>query len=300
MSFFDNDDIIKRDMTDSFAVIDLSMGGHIVLSINNTNEHSKTDEFWVRITQSFEKELNKVIFSYETRPILLSDKESVVFVVTGFTASSGMYLAAAPSVSHKAIAFAVQSDMLGDILVFGELPAFTRVSKRMREEAQLLKEWLCNLERCFGQRGENDSSVFAEMLRDRISYIARYVGVDARTVKVGQIKEKENFDFGLFVSFVTVMLMLVRGCSNDNSVMVSIGEDGHGIFVGVDFYFEDQDLRYTKEMLIFQGMASRKRLLFEAIDKNKAMSIKFSPIIEDWSLLEVKVPDNEETEFELT
>jgi hypothetical protein len=298
MNFTDDKNIVKKEISDNFAIVDLSTGGRILSSVCNIKKSSEAYGF--DIMSDFEAELNKALFSYESRPILLSDKESFAFVVTGFTASSGMYLTAIPDISPRSVAFAIKNKILGDVFVLGELPEFTRVSKRMKEEAQILKEWLCSLESCFGACNENYSSVFDKLLRDRILNIARYVGVNARIVTVEELSGKENFDFGLFLAFVTVMLMLARVRSRDNFAMISIGEDSHGMFVSIDFSFDGQDPRYDRELLVFKGMADRKRVLFEAIEKDEVISVKCSPIIEDWSLLEVKVPDNEEMEFELT
>ncbi len=298
MNFTDGQIIIKKEISDSFAVADLSTGGRILASVCNIKKNSEIYGF--DITDDFKTELDQALFSYENRPILLSGKENIAFVMTGFTASSGMYLVAIPDISPRSVAFSIESGILSDVFVIGELSEYTRVSKRMKEDAQRLSEWLCTLDVCFGPRSENDSTVFDKMLRDRILNIAQYVGVNARIVAVEEVIEKENFDFGLFLAFVTVMLMLAHIRSRDNFAMISIGENDHGIFVSVDFSFDGQDPRYEREVLVFKSMADRKRVLFEAIEKNDAISIKCSPIIEDWSLLEVKVPDNEEVEFELT
>lgn len=291
---------MQRELTDSFAVVDITTGGNIVSFVCNPKNSFYTEDNLFDILHGFEDKLNKALFSYESRPILLGDKENIAFVLPNFTASTGMYLVAVPNVSPRSASFAIQSGSLDDILVLGELAAFTRVSKRMREEAKMLKGWLDGSYRCFALRGENDSQVFDEFLRSRISSISEYVGVNARIVTVDKVRENKNFDLGLFLAFVTVMLMFARMRSRDNSVLVSIGEDDHGIFVSVDLSFDSQVLRYDREMLVFKGMVDRKRVLFEAIEKNDSISIKISPIIEDWSLLELKVPDNEETEFELT
>lgn len=286
-------------MTDILAVVDISSGVNIVSFVCDTKK-SFDENALLDIVQSFEADLNKALFSYESRPILLSDEENVAFVLPSFTASSGMYLLAVPNVSQKAVAYALQEGYLGDVLVLGELAEFERASKRMREEAKLLKEWLCGLCFCFSLNSENEDQSFDEFLRLRISSISEYVGVNARIVTVGNVRETENFDLGLFTAFVTVMLMLARDYSRDKSVLISIGEEEQRLFVSLDFSFDGQDPRYDRGMLAFKVMVDRKRVLFETFEKNEAISVKISPIIEDWSLLELKVPDNDEMEFELT
>ncbi len=286
-------------MTDILAVVDISSGGNVVSFVCNTKKSSDAN-YLLDIVHEFEDELNKALFSYELRPILFSDKENIAFVLPSFTASSGMYLLAVPNVSQRAVAFALENGFLGDVLVLGELAEFDRASKRMREDAKLLRDWLLGLYFCFALRGESDDRNFDEFLRLRISSIAEHVGVNTRIVSLGDVRETENFDLGLFSAFVTIMLMLAREYSRDESVLVSISEEGKRLFVSVDFSFDEQAPLYDRGMIAFKGMVERKRVLFETVEKNNTISIRISPIIEDWSLLELKVPDNDEMEFELT
>ena len=299
MSLYDQN-LIKRELTDSFAVIDLTSGGNVVSFVCNTKNGLRKNDL-LDMAHSFEDELNKALLSYESRPILLNAKENIAFVFPSFFASSGMYILAVPNVSQRAVSFAIQSGLLGDVLIFGELSQnVIRASKRTKEEATLLKNWLDGFCTCYAPRNTNDGLSFDRYLRLCIERIAEYVGVHARIVAVDNVSENEKFDVGLFSAFVTVMLMLVRIRSRDESALISIGDDEHGLFVSIDLSLDGDDARYDREMIVFKGMVDRKRVLFEAIEKDAILSVKCSPIIEDWSLLELKVPDNDEMEFELT
>lgn len=296
MRYFENKSFTIKEIEDSFAIIDIATGGNVISSVYNTKNPKDT---LFEIAKEFETEINKALFSYESRPIVLCNKENAAFVFSGFTASSGMYLIAIPNVSLRSVAFALNNELFGEVLTFGEFPEITRVSRKMREDAQRLKRWFDIFDLSFRPKTEKGSPVFHELLRSRILNISEFIGVDPRIVTVGQISESEKFDFGLFLAFVTVMLMLARKRSRD-IIMISIGEDSHGIFVNVSFSFQGQNPRYDKEILAFRGMLDRKRVFFEAFERDGSILIQCSPIIEDWSLLGLKTPDGEETEFELT
>lgn len=292
--------IKTRKTTDGLAIVDLSTLGNVVSIISESGKRSNIEHFLFDVIPIFEDELQKKIFSYETRTILICDGESFAFIVPSFTFSSGMYILAVPSVSLRAVSFAIKSGMLGDILTLGEIPEYARVSKLARSESHTLKEWLCCFEECFGARLENDHRNSGDIIRERIMSIADFVGVDVRSVIIDDIKETEKFDFGLFTSFITVTLMQVFRRSCDKGAMIKIGSDDHGIFIKVDFKFEKYSPRYDGELVAIKGIADRKRVLFEILEESEKVSVRFFPIIEDWSLLEVKVPDEEEVEFELT
>lgn len=211
-------------MTHSLAVIDISSGGNVISCIRNTKNSFDANDL-IDITHRFEDKLNKLLFSYESRPILLCDKENIAVVVPSFTASTGMYILAVPNVSARAVSFALRSGMVDDALILGEFAEYTRVSKRMREEAKILRKWIDELCLCFFPPNENESAVFDEFLRSRISSISEHVGVYARIVNVGSVRETENFDLGLFSAFVTVMLILARKYSRDGAALVSIGKN---------------------------------------------------------------------------
>ena len=295
-----NASCVDDKIEDSIAAFWVSVRDSSIASRSNGRFKCEARDFLKKVDKETINKLEDLLFAYESEPIAIFLNECAAFAVPSFMRAGGLYMIVIPNVSVKAVAFAIDNGMLGDIKVIGEPAGYKYVSGAMRKDARMLSVWLSELRDGYGIIELDGGVPLGELMRKRIQMIAEHIGISARAVTVGEIAEDERLDLALFISFVTVMLLLAKARSCDGSVAVNIGEDSHGAYVRMAFEYDGRTPRYDVEAEILHGIADKKRILFEVIEDEQIFSVRFSPIIEDWSLLEVKLPDDEELEFELT
>lgn len=292
---------MRRNKTqDSAAVFWILKGDVALISKDDVKGKRSAKNIFKKADQCLINQLEEMLLLYESAPIALCLPDDIAFVIPSFMRSSGLYIAAIPSLPARSAAWAIENGLLGDIKIIGEPISCKRASVGIREQAEMLSEWLKELLECYGVIDIDTELDLSECIRMRALMIAEHMGISVRAVTVGDIRADERLDLGLFTSFMTVLLASAKLRSSDSSAVISIGEDTHGMYAQIDFLFEGQSPRYDRELVALHGIADRKRILFEVLDTDQSFSVRFSPVIEDWSLLEIKTPDGEELEFELT
>lgn len=291
---------VEDKMTDSIAAFWISMRERNVTSRSNGRFKFNARDFLKKADRETINKLEELLFAYESEPIAIFLNDEIAFAIPSFMRAGGLYMIVIPSVSAKAVAFAIDKGMLGDIKVIGEPAGYKYAGGVMRKEARMLSVWLDGIRESYGIIELDDGEPLGKLIRERIQMIAEHIGISARAVTVGEIAEDKRLDLSLLISFVTVMLSLAKARSCDSSAIVTVGEDSHGAYVRIAFEYDGRSPRYDVEAEVLHGIADKKRILFEVLDDEQIFSVRFSPVIEDWSLLEIKTPDDEELEFELT
>ena len=137
------------------------------------------------------------------------------------------------------------------------------------------------------------SGDITSLLEERIYALSYYVGCPVSVVCDRPIVSVGDLDFSLFVVFVLISLMCARDISPLRDATVTIENNDYGLSVRINIVSEKQSKEKITPIESFRALAYRKRMLFECHWETEGIHTRFSPLSKDWSLLEVKSPDDE-------
>lgn len=176
--------------------------------------------------------VSSTLFSYEMKPILTETAEGNLWIVLpSLMPSCTAAIVLIPMLDRKmtlrfltkrsGISFACSESLAAEAA--GRMPG--KVTKHEAELALLLKEI-----RAFDFHGLAPSVLDKErridgFLRRRIEAISRWTGCSAEVEPLGEIKNSECFDFGMFTHFLMTSFLLCRVAALDRCATVGWKKD---------------------------------------------------------------------------
>ena len=169
-----------------------------------------------------------------------------------------------------------------------------RMSKRLDAEMQEFIEFCDALEHIFMgfdrlrlsfDNNENMDGYYGQLMA-----ISEFLAVPIEKISISEKQDcnlNQKSDFALFTAFATTIMMLARNEALDRKINVKLNFYGASVIATLSFKTE-RPLRLTHETLLWDFLATDKKMFYEYADREGYFCVIFEPTFKDWALLGFK------------
>ena len=240
--------------------------------------------------------LRKYLLAYGNRPVVIPTLVGSALILPQVFASSRIFGVVFFKKEKKGalLRIATSDTFEGRVGALGEAER-GRIRKWDEPLAEDLNRVLCILDDIL-DRSEVSPLDGYEILEARLgslfALLSDFTGVSVELDIDATAQAGEDFDRKLFAVFALVMLQLAHS-HRASTVNVRIYQKSFGMTVAFSFKCAKQICRMSsREIAHFNAISDANNMIFECISGDGGVEIAFTPCRKDWSLLELKFPDD--------
>lgn len=243
-------------------------------------------------------EIEEYLHTYTEIPYVIEAKERLYVVVPSIYPTSSMCLFL--RIEYPSGAFLRFARDRADLFVLSPYIAIqaSRMTKRLESQRSEFDAFCRELECAFTQMGRYslyfDETELEDGYCEELVALSRFFAVPINEITVKNFSDGVQItsNFALFSCFSACMMMLARNDAIDRGISFELDFMGGKLMVKSSFR-TDKEIKITNETLLWNHLASDRKMIFESYDSDGRFHINFRPHFVDWAYLGLKQDLNE-------
>lgn len=238
-------------------------------------------------------EIEDYLRTYTEQPYVIEAKDNIYVILPSTYPTSSMCLFLRIEDSPNAFLRLVKEK--DDFFVLS--PNITlqaaRMTKRLEAQKKDFLNFCYELENAFTQMCRYSLCFDDNELKDgyceELIALSRFFAVPIDEIVINDSEDGAQTvsNFSLFATFSACMMMLAKNDALDRHIRMELDFIGGSLTVKASFK-TDRKMKITNETLLWEYLASDKRMLFEYYDEEDRFCVNFRPYFIDWSYLGLK------------
>ncbi len=244
-------------------------------------------------------EMTEYLSSYHERALVIDHKDHVLAVLPSLYPASSLGVLLSFDMKIGSFLRLVSLCDAEDIFVCSSKTqkAPSRLSKEMREQKDAFSELFADIRSCFidlerFSRFLSDDEKKCEMI-EQCRRLSCFVGCPAYIDGVLNEESEASFelaDFPLFSAFVLTMLLSARKNALDRCARIMLYPQFSSVTVSVTFE-SCSNLKSDGHMASWKYLSYDKNMLFDIVQNDGEITVRFNPCRTEWSKLGLKQGD---------